>query len=182
MSVDQFFLNFRPNALDKLTTLYFRIKGAKIARSAFVLYRAKLVRFVKNIEICQGSVIKSGAEICSCNKSAQILIGSGVTVGSYSFIYSSSKIQIGDHSLIAPFTYIVDSNHGIAPDVRIRNQPNKVGPIKIGKDVWVGAHSLVLAGVSIGNGSIIAANSLVNCDVPDNEIWGGSPAVFLRKR
>ena len=53
-------------------------------------------------------------------------------------------------------------------------------PIKIGNDVWIGAHATILAGVTIGNGAVIAAGAVVTKDVPINTIVGGVPARFIR--
>ena len=54
-------------------------------------------------------------------------------------------------------------------------------PICIEDEVWIGTHVIVLPGVTIGKGAIIAAGSVVNKNVPAYEIWGGSPARFLQK-
>ena len=55
-------------------------------------------------------------------------------------------------------------------------------PITIGDNVWIGAGVTIVAGKSIGSGSIIGANSLITKDIPQNEIWGGVPAKFLKAR
>ena len=54
-------------------------------------------------------------------------------------------------------------------------------PIAIGDNAFIGAHSTILKGVTIGANSIIGAASLVTTNIPDNEIWGGNPAKFIRK-
>ncbi|PWB24611.1 hypothetical protein DCO46_11265 [Flavobacterium sp. HTF] len=56
------------------------------------------------------------------------------------------------------------------------------GPIKVGNDVWIGAHSVILSGVTIGDGAIIASNSVINKDVPPYAIVGGSPARIIKYR
>ena len=58
----------------------------------------------------------------------------------------------------------------------------EIKPIVIGDDVWIGSRSLIMKGVHIGNGAIIAAGSVVTKDVPPYEIWGGNPAHFLKSR
>ena len=52
----------------------------------------------------------------------------------------------------------------------------------IEENVWIGTNSTVLKGVSIGKGAIIGAGSVVNKNVPQDEIWGGVPAKFIKKR
>ena len=61
-------------------------------------------------------------------------------------------------------------------------QPPVIGAIQIEENVWIGANCTVLKGVTIGRGSVIGAGSLINKNIPKNEIWGGSPAKFIKKR
>jgi len=92
------------------------------------------------------------------------------------------KIEIGDDCLIAPFVYIVDSNHQIEKGININIQPNITDSIKIGNDVWIASNVTILKGVFIDNGAVIAANSVVNSNIPANEIWGGTPAKKIGER
>lgn len=157
-----------------------RIK--KIGSNVFIDKNVELLRYPKNIEIDNDVVLKEGVRICSCNSNAKINIGKRTTVGFHTFIYSSNKIEIGNDCLIAPFVYIVDSNHKINKEQNINQQPNETAPIKIGNDVWLASNVTVLKGVSIGNGAVIAAHSVVNKDVPPYEIWGGVPAKKIGER
>ena len=54
--------------------------------------------------------------------------------------------------------------------------------VTIGDDVWIGAGTTILKGVKIGNGAVIGANSLVNKNIPDNQIWAGNPVKYLKER
>ena len=140
------------------------------------------MRFPRNIQIQDDVVIKEGVRICSCNQTATIEVGSRTTIGYHSFIFASEKITIGDDCLIAPFVYIVDSNHQIRRNQLINLQPNETAPIKIGNGVWIASNVTILKGVTIGDGAVIAANSVVNRDVPAFEIYGGSPAKKIGER
>lgn len=142
----------------------------------------ELMRFPKNISIDDEVVIKEGARICSCNATAKISIGKRTTVGYHNFIFASEKITIGDDCLIAPFVYIVDSNHTIKKEFKINEQPNQTEAISIGNGVWIASNVTILKGVTIGDGAVIAANSVVNKDVAPYEIWGGSPAKKISER
>ncbi|MBO6577025.1 MAG: acyltransferase [Rhodothermales bacterium] len=97
-------------------------------------------------------------------------------------IYASHTIEIGADCLIAPFVYLVDSNHGTAPGINMNRQPNTTAPIKIKNDVWVGAHAIILAGVTVGEGAVVAGGSVVKSDVPSNAIVGGVPARVIGER
>jgi acetyltransferase-like isoleucine patch superfamily enzyme len=66
--------------------------------------------------------------------------------------------------------------------LRINEQPCSVKPVKIGKDVWLGANVAVLTGVEIGDGAVVGANAVVTSDVPCMSIVAGVPARILRYR
>ena len=61
-----------------------------------------------------------------------------------------------------------------------KNMPSS--PVTIGDNVFIGMNSIILKGVTIGNGVIIGAGSVVSSDIPDNEVWAGNPARFLKRR
>jgi acetyltransferase-like isoleucine patch superfamily enzyme len=65
---------------------------------------------------------------------------------------------------------------------RIGPQPSIKKEIIVGEDVWIGANSVILKGVNIGSGSVIAAGAIVTKSIPSNEIWGGVPAKLIRVR
>ena len=142
----------------------------------------KFMRYTKNLSIKQDVVIKEGAKLCSCNKLAKILIGENTTVGYYNFFFASKGITIGDNCLIAPFVYIVDSNHQAKLGELINQQENLSEEIIIGNDVWIASNVTILKGVNIGDGAIIAANSVVNKNLEAYTVVGGSPAKFISKR
>lgn len=142
----------------------------------------EFMRFPKNIYVGNDVIVKEGARICSCNKDAIIRIGDRTTIGYYGFIFASERIEIGDDCLIAPFVYLVDSDHQIARGTKINLQPNETAPIKIGNDVWIASNVTVLKGVKISDGVIVAANSLVNESIPPYEIWAGTPARKIGER
>lgn len=61
-------------------------------------------------------------------------------------------------------------------------RPSELRPTFIGRDAWIGADSIVMAGVKVGDGAIVAANSVVTKDVPAYTIVGGSPAKVIKQR
>lgn len=153
-----------------------------LGENVWIDKNVELLRFPKNIHIKENVVIKEGTRICSCNEKAKIQIGKNTTVGFHNFIFASEEITIGENCLIAPFVYIVDSNHQIEKSTLINLQPNITAPISIGNDVWIASNVTILKGVTIGNGAVIAANSVVNKNVGEFEIWGGSPAKKIGER
>lgn len=94
-------------------------------------------------------------------------------------ILDTSPVYIGDHTFIAPGVCISCAGHAIHPDERAVYDTSK--PIHIGEKVWIGANATILAGVNIGDNSIIGAGSVVTKDIPANVIAAGNPCRVLRE-
>lgn len=159
-----------------------RLRIGLMGKHVYIDSNVKLMRYPQNIKIDDDVVIKEGVRICACNKEATIQIGKRTTIGYHTFIFSSANVKIGDDCLLAPFVYIVDSNHGINKNELINLQKNEVNPIVIENDVWIASNVTILKGVTIGEGSVIAANSVVNQNIPPYEVWGGTPAKKIKNR
>ena len=94
-----------------------------------------------------------------------------------------SPIHIGSGVQIAPLCAFYPYDHGIAPDRPILQQPLQTkGGIVIGDDAWLGVGVIVLDGVRIGKGAVIAAGAVVSQDVPDGAIAAGVPARIVKHR
>jgi acetyltransferase-like isoleucine patch superfamily enzyme len=91
-------------------------------------------------------------------------------------------IDIGTGSLIASGCRFIDHNHGalLGQPMRLQEGPKKA--IVIGDDVWLGVNVVVLKGVTIGNGAIVAAGAIVTKSILPNEIWAGVPAKKIGQR
>ncbi len=101
-------------------------------------------------------------------------------------IVATKHIRFGSNVMIGGGTFIVDSDfHSM--DYNNWGTPNdeflmKRQDVIIGNNVFIGMNSIILKGVSIGDGAIIAAGAVVSKSIPANEIWGGNPAKFISKR
>ena len=94
-----------------------------------------------------------------------------------------APIKIGRGVMIAPNCAFYPYDHGIAPDVPIREQPLRTkGGITVGDEAWLAVGVIVLGGVRIGNGAVIGAGSVVTKDVPDGAIAIGVPARVVKMR
>ena len=174
--------NLKFTFLHKIRQYVLRRKVNTLGKSVFIEKNVKILRFPKNVRIEDNVVLKEGARICSCNENAKVHIGKNTTFGYHSFLFSSESIEIGNDCLIAPFVYIVDSDHNIEKEKRINEQPNSTAPVKIGNDVWIGTGAKILKGVTIENGAVIAAGAIVKSDVKAYEIHGGIPAEKISER
>jgi len=134
------------------------------------------VKIHPTAEINKGVIIKSYHN--------DVIIGKNVQINPYTVIYGGAGVEIGDYSMIAPHVMIAAGSHiinNLDTPMQLAGSSYK-GKIKIGNDVWIGANTTIADGVTIGNGAVIAANSLVNKDIPDYEIAGGVPAKSLGSR
>lgn len=151
-------------------------RGLRLGAKVWIDKRVEFMRYPAQIELGSEVVIKEGTRICACNAQARISIGERSTIGYHNFIFASEQISIGHDCLIAPFVYLVDSDHRMARSEKINGQGNESAPISIGNDVWIASNVTVLKGTIIEDGAVIAANSVVKGRVGAYEIWAGSPA------
>lgn len=106
-----------------------------------------------------------------------------VFIGCGTIIDANQSIRIGKNTFIAPYCFITDTSHNFADsNLPIRLQGCDYKSVVIGEDVWIGAHVVILAGVTIGNGSVVGANSTIIRDVPPGAVVAGSPARIIKYR
>lgn len=115
-------------------------------------------------------------------KKGRVFIGNGSGI-SNSFIYSQIGITIKENVLIGSGCKIFDTDfHSIDPTLRLSNNDvGKIKPVVIHDNVFIGTGSIILKGSSIGCNSIIGAHSVVSGSIPENEVWAGNPAKFIKK-
>ncbi len=114
-----------------------------------------------------------------------LLIGNYVGISSTAII-CNHKITIGDHVTIGGNVVIYDTDfHSLNPEKRSDSSQDRKNAVKkevvIEDYVFIGAHSTILKGVTIGKNSIIGAGSVVSGNIPPNEIWAGNPARFIKQ-
>jgi acetyltransferase-like isoleucine patch superfamily enzyme len=104
-------------------------------------------------------------------------IGKNVFINHACSFLDLGGITIEDNVLIGPPVNLVTENHPVDPTQR---KSLVLGAILIKKNAWIGAGATILPGVTIGENSIVTAGAIVNKDVPDNCIFGGVPAKFIK--
>lgn len=147
-------LNTKYNPPEKVRELFSKLTASKIDESCFIIPPFH-TEFGKNTKI-----------------------GKNVFINSCCRFQDNGGIEIGDKTMIGPNVTIVTVNHDINPETRINAIPK---PVKIGKNVWIGAGCTILPGVIIGENSIIGAGSVVTKDVPANIVVAGNPAKLIKK-
>ena len=107
-----------------------------------------------------------------------IRIGKNVFINAGCCFQDQGGIELGDGCLIGHQVVIATLNHDLDPRKRGGMVP---APVRLGKNVWVGAHATILAGVTIGDNVVIAAGAVVTGDVPPDTVVGGVPARVIKK-
>lgn len=110
-------------------------------------------------------------------------VGNNSNIGPYAYIGCSGYIEIGNNVMISPRVSIYAENHVFTnPEVLIKEQGVIRQFVKIEDDCWIAANSIILAGVTIGQGSVVAAGSVVTRDVPPYSVVAGIPAKIIQSR
>jgi len=112
----------------------------------------------------------------------RISVADHVFIGERTSIVSYESISIGRLTMISHGCSLIDSNHGTKVGTPMREQPGFPAPVVIGEDCWLGAGVIVLPGVTIGNGTIVGAGSVVTRTLPANVMAAGVPARVVRPR
>lgn len=144
-------------------------------------YSQKKNKMVSKIQVSDGAKLSVNEFVCyagcriSVRKNAELKIGSGYM--NYDCVITcSNSITIGEDVGISERVMIRDTN-----DHEILRDGYKISaPVVIGNHVWIGIGAIILSGVSIGDGSVVAAGAVVNRDVPPNTLVGGVPAKIIR--
>jgi maltose O-acetyltransferase len=107
-------------------------------------------------------------------------VGSDVSINAFVHIWAQGGVTIGDSTLIASHVAITSLSH--APDAPKFSESLVSKPVHIGRNVWIGAHAVVLPGISIGDGAVIGAGAVVTRDVAAGDVVAGVPAISIRAK
>ncbi len=195
-------------AIFKTLYLHFTIKGKRSLKNAFIVCNKTRISVHKSakINISEESLfvfnsgwirkdpypsvllMKENSELTitgkifaysdakiSLNENAKVTIGNGF-INSGLNLCCCCKIEIGDNFLISENAFIRDNDGH-----QIIGGGNPTQPIKIGNHVWIGANATILKGVTIGDGAIIAAGSVVTKNIPTKCLAGGIPAKVIKE-
>lgn len=160
--------------------------GARLIRKPFYCRGKSRLQFAEGLTTghhCRFDLLGEEGDT-----SKKLIIGKNCKLGDNVHIVANEKVIIGDNCLMASKIFISDTNHGdyskaatgSSPDIPPDGRPLCMKPVSIGNNVWIGENVCILLGVSIGNGCIIGANSVVSKDISGNCIAAGSPARIIK--
>lgn len=135
----------------------------------------QLVFILAGVNIGNGTTIHMG---CKFFDPSGIRIGSDTIIGDRAFLDGRAKLTIGDHVDFASEVMVYNSEH----DLNSEHFEATVAPVVIGDYSFIGPRAIILPGVKIGKGAVVAAGAVVTKDVPDFDIVAGVPAIKIGER
>jgi acetyltransferase-like isoleucine patch superfamily enzyme len=158
-----------------------------VMKLLFALPRYRLVNYFKSLflrilgaKIGKRLVLYPGVWIAP---GRNLVIGDDVDLALDVLITTSGGVEIGDRTLVGYRTQIISGNHQIPINQeRIFDSGHDFGKVVIQSDCWIGANCLIMPGVTVGEGAVVAGGSVVTKDVDKFTIVAGIPAKLIKKR
>lgn len=165
-----------------ILTIIFRIFGCKIGKKN-KFYSKPIIRgYLNKITIGNRCYFDDKVKIV-INKEGNLDIGNNTLFSSNVNINAGvGNIKIGSNIMVAANSYIINGDHNYSDELSVRNSNHVTKDILIEDNVWIGANCLILKGVTIGEGAIIGAGSVVIKDIPPYSVCVGSPCKFIKNR
>jgi serine acetyltransferase len=178
-----FFLRHRVFSLGGIRTLWFRLLGMEIGPGT-VLPRIYCpwphqVRLGANCRLEHDVYFHFDGQY---SPGPSILIGDRTFLGTACEFNVLQRVSLGENCRIAAGVRFVDHDHLLEGTGPLRRGCGRCEPIEIADNVWIGANAVILRGVSIGQGAVVAAGAVVTKSILPNEIWGGVPAKKIGER
>ncbi|WP_439287811.1 DapH/DapD/GlmU-related protein [Lonepinella sp. BR2904] len=168
-----------------------------VCRTKLTFFQARIIRFPidirgkKFIKIEKGFTTGIGCRIEAypIDNSVALTFGENFQMNDYVHITARESVKIGNNVLLASKIYISDCSHGSysgdhndsSPKIAPNDRPLFSKPVVIEDNVWLGEFVSVLPGVTIGQGTIVGANSVVSKSLPSNVIAVGVPAIPIKQ-
>lgn len=113
---------------------------------------------------------------------SEIELGVAVGFNFGCYVNGFGGLTVGDRTIVGPYTMIHTANHEMATDRPIPEQGWNLGPVVIGADCWIGMGVCILPGVTVGDGCVVGAGSVVTKDLPAGSVAVGNPARSIKSR
>ena len=136
----------------------------------------------KDTNIMLNARLECWPSYAGVKQNPRLVIGDRTQLGLHFTAICTDDLHIGDDVLIAASVFISTENHGMNPESEksYQRQPLISAPVRIGNGCWIGERAVILPGVTIGEKSIIGANSVVTKDIPPYSIAAGMPAKVIK--
>lgn len=181
-------------------SIFFSIKNAIYSSWMSLKFRRKHLRFTHPVNYVRGTQYFNIGEMTGFGRCAvltawdsydedsfspQVSIGENCSFGDYLHLTCINKITVGNNVLTGRWVTITDNSHGTTDLPSLHEPPIHrrlycKGPVTIGNNVWIGDKATILPGVTIGDGAVVAANSVVTKDIPPYSVAAGNPAKIIK--
>ena len=112
----------------------------------------------------------------------RIRIGNGNYFNRNLMIDACGLVEIGDDNMFGPDVYIADSNHTYGTEISPKQAAMRVGRVKVGNRCWIGAKTVILKDVELGDGCVVGAGAVVTHSFPPQSVVAGVPARLLNRQ
>lgn len=161
--------------MSRIRQLFYQLTGVKIIGRCR-LGKISIPKNFSRITLQSQCALDDGVTLLVVDSKGKISVGERCYVNRNTMVDASIQITIGNDCAIGPGCYITDHDHGfdfMTPPLKL---PLISKPTLIGNNVWIGANSIILKGVTIGDFAVVAAGSVVTKDVPAKTLVLGTPA------
>lgn len=139
---------------------------------------------IKNIQIGEGTSVGDNTwlNVCIRDELTRIIIGRTVLIGRQSMISCADVLEIGDYNVLAPRVYISNTDHGyedLTKPILLQGIPEDRKMV-IEENCWFGINTVIMGGITVGRGSVVAANSVVNKSLPPFVVVAGNPFKIIK--
>ena len=172
-------------AASLVRSAWLRASGVQMGRGVRLYGPVRILGDPRRVTIGDGCSLHRGVTLWTHDYGpghGRIVLGKDVTLLANVTINSYERIEVGDHTAFGDGCYVQDNDHGTEPGTPIMHQPSHGAPIRIGRDVWFGARAIVLKGVTIGDGTVVGAGSVVVKSLPEGVVAVGAPARPVKRR
>jgi acetyltransferase-like isoleucine patch superfamily enzyme len=167
-----------------LLKIYLKVHKCKVGRN-LRCHKLPVLRTIPHGNITLGNNVTIGNHITfEVTRTGKIIIGDYVKLTQNILISSGKEVRIEDYAIFGENISIRDGEHKTSKSIEIANQDSEYQSINIGRDVWIGAGSIILKGANIPGGVVIGANSVVTSSsrLQANNIYAGSPVHLIKAR
>jgi len=154
-----------------------------------VLHVARLLHYYGYSHVSQRRAATIGPGVAmapnvSLRNGHHLTVGPGAHIGERCMLWAGERagIVLGEKALLGPEVMITVANYRMTPGIPVMDQPRDEADVVVGAGTWLGARVIILPGVTIGDGAVVGAGSIVTKDVPPDSIAVGIPARVVGSR